>query len=48
MDIGFGTNKILTDKMKTDEISKREIDVFTGDCLKFLESLTSSLWKSPL
>ena len=49
VDIGFGANKVLTDKMKTDEISKREIDVFTTDCLKFLESLTSKfVEKSPL
>ena len=41
MDIDFSANKILTDKMKTDEIMKRESDVFTADCLKFLESLTS-------
>ena len=41
VDIGFGANKILTDKMKTDEITKHEIDVFTVDCLEFLESLTS-------
>ena len=27
VDIGFGAKKILTDKMKTDEITKREIDV---------------------
>ena len=31
VDIGFGANKILTDKMKTDEITKREIDLFTTD-----------------
>ena len=31
MDVGFGANKILTDKMKTDEITKHEIDVFTAD-----------------
>ena len=43
VDIGFGANKILTGKMKTDEISKRGIDLFTGDCLKFLELLTSFL-----
>ena len=49
MDIGFGPNMILTDKMKTDEITNREIDVFTADCLKFLESLTSKVVeKSPL
>ena len=41
MDIDFGANKILTDKMKTDEITKSESDVFTADCLKILESLTS-------
>ena len=29
--IGFGANKILTDKMKTDEIAKHETDVFTAD-----------------
>ena len=47
--IGFGANTILTDKMKTDEITKREIDEFTADCLKFLESLTSKVvGKSPL
>ena len=33
VDIGYGTNKILTDKMKTDEINKREIDVLTADFL---------------
>ena len=44
VDIGFGANK-----MKTDEITKREIAVFTADCLKFLESLTSKfVEKSPL
>ena len=49
MDIGFGANKILTDKMKTNEITKRESDAFTADCLKFLESLTSKfVEKSPL
>ena len=49
VDICFGANKILTDKMKTDEIAKREIDVFTADCLKFLELLTSKfVEKSPL
>ena len=31
VDIGFGANKILTDKMKTDEIAKHETDVFTAD-----------------
>ena len=31
VDIGFGANKILTDKMKTDKIAKSEIDVFTAD-----------------
>ena len=31
VDVGFGANKILTDKMKTDEITKCEIDVFTAD-----------------
>ena len=41
VDIGFGANKILTEKMKTDEIARHEIDVFTADCLKFLGSLTS-------
>ena len=30
MDIGFSVNKILTDKTKTDEITKHEIDVFTA------------------
>ena len=40
MHIGLGANKILTEKMKTDEITKREIDLFTADCLKFVESLT--------
>ena len=35
--------------MKTDEITKREIDVFTADYLKFLESLTNKfVEKSPL
>ena len=49
VDIGFGANKILTDKMKTDGITKHEIDVFTADCLTFLESLTSKfVEKSPL
>ena len=47
--IGFGASRILTDKMKTDEITKREIDVFTVDCMEFLESLTSKfVEKSPL
>ena len=41
VDIGFGANKILTKKMKTDEIARHEIDVCTANCLKFLESLTS-------
>ena len=45
--IGFGVNKILTDKMKTVEITKREIDEFTADCLKFLESLTSNFVEGP-
>ena len=31
VDIGFGANKILTDKVKTDEIAKSEIDVFTAN-----------------
>ena len=49
VDIRFGDNKILTDKMKTDEITKREIDLFTADCLKFLESLTTKfVEKSPV
>ena len=49
VDIGFGANKILTKKMKTDEIARHEIDVCTADCLKFLESLTSKfVEKSPL
>ena len=49
VDIGFGANKILTNKMKADGITKREIDVFTADCLTFLESLTSNfVEKSPL
>ena len=49
VDIGFGANKLLTDKLKTDEMTKREIDVFTADCLKFLESLTSKfVEESPL
>ena len=44
VDIGSGANKILTEKMKTDEI-----DVFTDDCSKFLGSLTSKfVEKSPL
>ena len=44
VDTGFGANK-----MKTDQITKREIAVFTADCLKFLESLTSKfVEKSPL
>ena len=42
VDIGCSANKLLTDKMKTDQITKREIDVFTADCLKFPESLTST------
>ena len=29
--LGIGANKILTDKMKADEITKREIDLFTTD-----------------
>ena len=29
--IGFGANKILTDKIKAYEITKREIDLFTTD-----------------
>ena len=49
VDSGFDVNKILADKMKIDETIKREIDVFTADCLKFLESLTSTfVEKSPL
>ena len=49
VDIDFGADKILTDKMKTDKITKREIDVFTADCLKFLVSLTSKfVEKTPL
>ena len=49
VDIGFGANKILTKKMKTDEIARHETDVCTADCLKFLESLTSKfVEKSPL
>ena len=49
MGISFGANTLLTDKMKTDEITKREIDVFTADYLKFLESLTNKfVEKSPL
>ena len=47
VDIGFSANKILTDKMKTNEITKREIDVFTADCVKFLESLTSKFVEKP-
>ena len=47
VDIGFGANKILTYKMKTDEITKHEIDVFTADLLKFLESLTSKFLEKP-
>ena len=31
VDIGFGSNQILSDKMKTDEIAKSEIDVCTAD-----------------
>ena len=45
VNIGFGANKILTDKMTTDKITKREIDVFTTYWLKFLESLTSKFVK---
>ena len=41
MDIDFGTNKILTDKMKADKITKRESATFTADRLTFLKSLTS-------
>ena len=49
VDIDFGANNTLTEKMKTDEITKRETDVFAADCLKFLESLTSKfVEKSPL
>ena len=48
VDVGFDANKILTDKMKTGEITKREIDVFTADCLKFLESLTSKFVEKSL
>ena len=49
LDIDFGANKILTGKMKTDEITKRETVVFAAGCLKFLESLTSKfVEKSPL
>ena len=49
VDIDFGANNTLTDKMKTDEITKRETDVFAADCYKFLESLTSKfVEKSPL
>ena len=49
MGISFGANTLLTDKMKTDEITKREIDVFTADFLKFLESLTNKfVERSPL
>ena len=43
VDIGFGANKILIDKMKTDVIAKSETDVFTADWLKFPESLTSKI-----
>ena len=45
VNIAFGANKILTDKMTTDKITKREIDVFTTYWLKFLESLTSKFVK---
>ena len=41
VDIGFGANKVLTDKIETSEIAKLEIEVFTVDCLKLFESLTS-------
>ena len=41
VDIGLGANKVLTDKIKTNEIAKLEIDVFTVDCLKLFESLAS-------
>ena len=47
VDIGFGANKILTDTMKVDKITNCEVDVFTADCLKFLESLTSMFEKVP-
>ena len=30
MNIGFGANRILTDKVRIDEITKREFDVFTA------------------
>ena len=49
VDIGFGPNKILTDKMKTDETAKRETAMFTADLLKFFESFTRKfVEKSPL
>ena len=41
MDIGFGANKVLTDKIETSEIARLKIEVFTVDCLKLFESLTS-------
>ena len=47
VDTGFGGNKILTDTMKIDKITKCEVDVFTADCLKFFESLTSMFGKVP-
>ena len=47
VDIGFGGNKILTDTVKIDKITKCEVDVFTADCLKFFESLTSMFGKVP-
>ena len=47
VDIGFGANKILTDKIKTDKISERKIDMFTTDWLKFLEPWTSKFVETP-
>ena len=41
VDIGFGANKVLTDKIETSEIARLKIEVFTVDCLKLFESLTS-------
>ena len=47
VDVGFGANKILADKIKTDKISKRKMDMFTTDWLKFLESWTSKFVETP-
>ena len=41
MDLCFGTNRILTDKVRTGEIMKGEFYGFTAGCFESLESLTS-------